>query len=453
LDFNCVTKEMPATTSLSVWHLLPLCLAIVVRAGKVQREGVEGKIVGGVETTPYRYPWYVSTILPGCGGQLILPDVFLSAAHCESAFYGDVYTNAFDKNNVAECSSQSNVDCTETISCSATKRHPRYNDNTLDFDYLLVKLSKPSLMSPIKLNYDSDTVKNGDGVVTAGFGTTSSGGSVSDRLLEVELDYVDSKTCDDSPYVYSNEDITRNMICAIRPSKDACQGDSGGPLFVKDKNDVPSADILVGIVSWGYGCADVNTPGVYADVNRNLDWIVTEACAMTSISGECALQLPNTNICKGEKRWEKKTRYWKGKIVKFQGKLFKSLKGGREWNKNKGKKPNLYEKFWEKIGDCGKNAEVAAENDAEDDSESTAWSFTAWFTEADLADVIAIDVVDAVEDFVSDLMENGPTYPMLLMFLVVSPFLLLAAYVSMQISALKKQNLQEKDINLEAARV
>ena len=37
------------------------------------------------------------------------------------------------------------------------------------------------------------------------------------------------------------------------------QGDSGGPLFVECDDDTV---VLVGIVSWGIGCADAGAPGV-----------------------------------------------------------------------------------------------------------------------------------------------------------------------------------------------
>lgn len=61
------------------------------------------------------------------------------------------------------------------------------------------------------------------------------------------------------------------IICVGRnvPGKDSCQRDSGGPLVAKFDNVIK----LVGIVSWGNGCAQAAYPGVYTRVASYLDWI------------------------------------------------------------------------------------------------------------------------------------------------------------------------------------
>ena len=96
-----------------------------------------------------------------------------------------------------------------------------------------------------------------------GHGTTSSGGAASNNLLRVEVSYVTTSECT-STYSYDNGDITGNMMCATDGGKDSCQGDSGGPLY----DEV--ANTLVGIVSWGIGCADPSFPGVYSRVSAKV---------------------------------------------------------------------------------------------------------------------------------------------------------------------------------------
>jgi len=50
------------------------------------------------------------------------------------------------------------------------------------------------------------------------------------------------------------------------------QGDSGGPLQVVLREPHCSY-LIVGVTSFGKGCALRNTPGVYARVRYFLDWI------------------------------------------------------------------------------------------------------------------------------------------------------------------------------------
>ena len=50
--------------------------------------------------------------------------------------------------------------------------------------------------------------------------------------------------------------------------EDSCQADTGGPVVCNDE--------LQGLVSWGYGCARRDAPGVYTKVCSFIEWIKDE---------------------------------------------------------------------------------------------------------------------------------------------------------------------------------
>ena len=60
------------------------------------------------------------------------------------------------------------------------------------------------------------------------------------------------------------------QLCAGLGGTDSCQGDSGGPLVARSSTGAP---VQVGVVSWGFGCAREESPGVYMRVSAYADWI------------------------------------------------------------------------------------------------------------------------------------------------------------------------------------
>jgi secreted trypsin-like serine protease len=87
-------------------------------------------------------------------------------------------------------------------------------------------------------------------------------------LMEVSIPVVDQDVCEEAMInTFTGETyITDNMLCAGEKEggKDSCTGDSGGPLAVYDDAQWK----LLGIVSWGDGCARENYYGVYTNVGN-----------------------------------------------------------------------------------------------------------------------------------------------------------------------------------------
>lgn len=105
----------------------------------------------------------------------------------------------------------------------------------------------------------------------------SVGGERTDQLQKAHLEIVDNIACalrhnQSSVVPYG---ISPSMICAGDPhggwTKDTCQGDSGGPLQIFHPNNCLFQ--VLGVTSFGQGCAVINTPGVYARVSHYLNWI------------------------------------------------------------------------------------------------------------------------------------------------------------------------------------
>ena len=256
------------------------------------------KVVGGVDVDIKDYPWQVAlTSSPSgsgfCGGSIIGDSWVLTAAHCVN---GDSPSGLY----IRVGSSDPFASGGDSYSVNQIIVHPNYSGNSYDFALVEIEgafdynenVASIDLVTPADI---ADGVQDGGVMATiTGWGTTSSGGSLSSTLQMVEAPIVENNVaCGSSTDSngnsgdYSCSSLDETMICAgdlIDGGEDACQGDSGGPLAVR--NAANTKWLLIGATSWGYGCADVNYPGVWSKVSYVLDWITSNADVTSQICAD-----------------------------------------------------------------------------------------------------------------------------------------------------------------------
>ncbi|XP_037776551.1 trypsin-1-like [Penaeus monodon] len=230
------------------------------------------RIVGGTEAAPGEIPYQLSfqdisydEVFHFCGASIYNENWGICAGHCVS---GEDWDNP-DYLQVVAGEHNLKVDegTEQTRILSKIIRHDDFNGPWLYNDISLLQFSSPltfdDYVQPIPIAEQGHTA-TGDCVVS-GWGTTVEGGYSPDVLQKVTVPIVPDEEC--AQHLL----IENFMICAGYPDggSDACQGDSGGPLVCKDTG----SPYLAGIVSWGYGCARPETPGVYTEVSYFSDWI------------------------------------------------------------------------------------------------------------------------------------------------------------------------------------
>jgi uncharacterized repeat protein (TIGR01451 family) len=231
-------------------------------------EPLEPRIVGGQDADVGEWPWQVRlSIFPGigCGGTIISENWVLTAAHC--VVQQQVVVPASWVTVIASMHKIS-VGGDQVVLVDLIVVPSAYSGTTLDTDYALLHLASSitfnSNVAKIALANSGDASQFAPGATATvtGWGTLSSGGSAPDILQEVEVPILSNTDC-----ATKLSGITANMLCAgfDEGGKDSCQGDSGGPLVVPDGK---GGWIQVGVVSWGFGCAGPNSPGVYTRVSQ-----------------------------------------------------------------------------------------------------------------------------------------------------------------------------------------
>lgn len=236
--------------------------------------GAEPRIVGGEQVTTNEYPYAVYLVnddgFQFCGAVLIDADSVLTAAHCAQAVEPDelaVVTGRIDKRTDAGM----RVDVTDVWV------HPDFEVPWRGDDVAVLTLrhAVPYRAAEVASADDAKLYEPGNMATVVGWGRISEGGARSHVLREAQVPLVSDAECGETFAAYE----PGSMVCAgfEDGGVDACQGDSGGPLLVGDR--------VVGIVSWGRGCARPDTPGIYTRVSAYAEQIARHADATPALVG------------------------------------------------------------------------------------------------------------------------------------------------------------------------
>ncbi|NWV73435.1 FA9 factor, partial [Dasyornis broadbenti] len=229
------------------------------------------QITGGMLCHRGHCPWQVllrnSRDIGFCGGSLIGRRWVLTAAHClDLVSPQHVTLGDFDKYQ-REFKEQK-------IAVEQSWTHPHYNSDNYNADIALLYLSSAAVLNeyviPICLpspNLAALLSEEGRVGMVSGWGATHERGSTLRFLMKVRLPIVGLERCQQA----MDRLLTDSMFCAghSTAAADACKGDSGGPFTVAHR----STWFLLGVVSWGEGCAEQGKYGVYTRVSNYIPWI------------------------------------------------------------------------------------------------------------------------------------------------------------------------------------
>jgi len=234
----------------------------------------DGKIVGGSESAPHKYPWMAALFVDDqwfCGGTLISDEWVLTAAHCADG--ASEMLVMLGAHNVREGAEEGRMELTTTDFFT----HPDWSQMNIHNDLALIHLPQAinftDKISPVCLPAYSEAEETFAHLTAwaSGWGKpTDSASSISPVLREVDTETITNLLCK-----LEFLTVNRNIICISgKGGKSTCNGDSGGPLHLVDTSTGVYKQI--GITSFGssLGC-EIGFHAAFTRTASYLEWIET----------------------------------------------------------------------------------------------------------------------------------------------------------------------------------
>ena len=265
------------------WFAVIALFLAATQVSVASASSIRPNIVGGTQVTDQsKVPFLVQLYAAGtgveCGGSVIAPTWILTAGHCQEVVSK---ITAIGGSLVAGTGTK--------LKIKAHYVHPQFaeTNNGVSYDFMLLELSAPinfasSKIQPIALA-TTDVANRGLAdpgqlMTVAGWGDLKeNAGDYPTNAYSVQVPIVSQQDANASN-AYNGE-IGDSSLAAGYPNggKDSCDGDSGGPLFVFDP--VQNKNVLIGVVSFGDGCAQAHKYGIYGRVTAGYDWITQTMAA------------------------------------------------------------------------------------------------------------------------------------------------------------------------------
>jgi len=302
----------------------PAQAPVPTQAPPLPPESVFGRIVGGIDAPAGSAPWQVEIFSVAtftttdfandfklrdsdpnkrfywlkepwesahrCGGVLIAADWVVTAAHCITRTPGDFLAMRRIRLGTQNIGPEGRG---AVFRIDRAAIHARYSKTLETSDIALLHIVPDGTPDPMAVARAKPIrvigSKRGDrplgdlqDVIVTGWGLTkqadgtpgqrAADGSVnrsSPRLQQVSLTTLPTERCEAIADYKGKLDATSICAGSVEGAKDSCQGDSGGPMTRAQGSEM----VLVGLVSWGVGCALLQTPGIYTRVGALTSWI------------------------------------------------------------------------------------------------------------------------------------------------------------------------------------
>ncbi|MFF9400246.1 MULTISPECIES: S1 family peptidase [unclassified Streptomyces] len=271
--------------SRTVFHAMSGALALVAATvalpfGLSAPAAADSIVIGGQPAHVKDSPWVVALSSRErfggaragqfCGGVVVAPRKVLTVAHCLSrAALGVDVGRVRDLKVIVGRDSLRGTDGRE-IPVQAAWSNPRFDPSTNAGDLAVLTLADAlPAKNVIPMAESGDTAyQPGTSAMVYGWGDTTGNSDYASSLRAAKVSVLSDSTCERAYPGDGNGTYDASaMLCAGEPQGgyDACQGDSGGPLVARGR--------LIGLVSWGDGCGQAGSPGVYTRVSAAIGWI------------------------------------------------------------------------------------------------------------------------------------------------------------------------------------